>query len=176
MSAHLTQHRIAAALAAATQPEGERPWTLLLTKAPTTHVDVRTVIYRAEHPEDVYFLPETDEPTRQAEASRARIVQDLARRDGYLAALAAAEHLLSTTPVLPVRVEVSLAEWDNGPSIILTFHKAPEAVRLFATHVGTEVAERPHGERSVRTETFGVTESGIPFEAYALTDAPAVTE
>ncbi|MET9096190.1 hypothetical protein ABZX72_29345 [Streptomyces cyaneofuscatus] len=176
MSAHLTQHRIAAALAAAIQPEGERPWTLLLTKPPRTHVDVRSVIYRAEHPEDVYFLPETDEPTRQAEASRARIVQDLARRDGYLAALSAAEHILSRTPVLPVRVDVSLAEWDNGPHITLTFHQDPAAVRRFAAHVGTEVTERPHSEKSVRTETFGATESGISFEAYTLTDAPAVTE
>ncbi|MFJ8842986.1 hypothetical protein ACIRFF_08790 [Streptomyces cyaneofuscatus] len=176
MSNHLTQHRIAAALAAATQPEGERPWTLLLTKPPRTHFDVRSAIYRAEHPVDVYFLPETDGPTRQAEASRARIVQDLARRDGYLAALAAAEHLLSTTPVLPVRVDVSLAEWDSGPHIVFTFHRDPAAVSRFAAHVGTEVAVRPHAEKSVRTETFGVTESGIPFEAYTLADAPAVTE
>ncbi|MGA5472569.1 hypothetical protein ACPCUK_27820 [Streptomyces arboris] len=176
MSNHLTQHRIAAALAAATQSEGELPWALLMTKPPTTYADVRSVIYRAEHPEDIYGRPYTDEPTRQAEASRARIVQDLARRDGYLAALSAAEHILSRTPVLPVDVDVRLAEWDAGPHLVINFHKDPSAVHAFAAHFGTEVTEQPHSNGDIRVETFGVAENGVRFEAYTLTDAPAVAE
>ncbi|MFJ8844302.1 hypothetical protein ACIRFF_15520 [Streptomyces cyaneofuscatus] len=175
MSTHLTQHRIAAALAAATQPEGERPWTLLLTKPPITHRDVQTVIYRAEHPEDFYGLSYTDEPTRRAEASRARIVQDLARRDGYLEALSAAETMLSTTPVLPVSVFVRLPPWSDGPIVTFNFHQSPDDVRAFAAHCGTEVTEGPHLKDDIRTETTGVT-GGVRFEAYTLTDAPAVTE
>ncbi|MEU4920223.1 hypothetical protein AB0G29_12790 [Streptomyces parvus] len=176
MSNHLTQPRIAAALAAATQPDGETPWHLLLTRPPTTHADVRMAIHRAEHPEVSLDFFGASTPTLQAEGSRARIVQELARRDGYLQALAAAEHIMSTTPVLPVDIDVRLAEWDNGPHLVINFHKRPDQVRTFAAHFGTEVSERPHGEGSIRVETFGTTESGVRFEAYTLVDAPAAAE
>ncbi|MFE1731625.1 hypothetical protein ACFW6X_15900 [Streptomyces bacillaris] len=171
MSNHLTQHRIAAALAAATQPEGETPWHLLLTKPPTTHADVRMAIARRRD-QDLRYLSDKDEPTILAEASRAEIIQDLARRDGYLTALAAAEHILSTTPVLPTNVDVRLAEWDSGPHLVINFHKDPAAVRQFAAHFNTGVSERAHADGAVRVETIGVTDSGVRFEAYTLTDAP----
>ncbi|MFD5903620.1 hypothetical protein ACFWHG_19275 [Streptomyces microflavus] len=175
MSNHLTQHRIAAALAAVTQPEGERPWTLLLTKPPLTHADARMAIHRRRSP-DSWPLFRTDEATVLAEASRAEIIQELARRDGYLAALSAAEHILSTTPVLPTDVDVRLAPWDAGPHLVINFHKDPAAVHAFAAHFGTEVSEVPHSEGSVRIETTGITETGVRFEAYTLIDAPAVAE
>ncbi|MFF7012263.1 hypothetical protein ACFY9Y_22305 [Streptomyces fimicarius] len=176
MSNHLTQPRIVAALAAATQPEGETPWRLLLTRPPMTHADVRQAIYRAEHPEDVFGFG-VSRPTLQAEASRARIVQDLARRDGYLTALSAAEHMLSTAPVLPTRVSVELPPWgDGGPLISLSFHDSAAEVHAFAAHFGTDVTERPHLEHDIRIETLGTTEAGIRFEAYTIIDAPAVAE
>ncbi|MER6598930.1 hypothetical protein [Streptomyces parvus] len=175
MSIHLTEDRIAAALAAATQPEGETPWHLLLTRPPMTHTDVRMAIARRRS-RDLWEFSGKDERTIRAEASRAEIIQGLARRDGYLAAMAGAEHILSTTPVLPVDVDVRLAEWDNGPHLVINFHKRPDQVRTFAAHFGTEVSERPHGEGSIRVETFGTTESGVRFEAYTLADVPAVAE
>ncbi|MFF3034638.1 hypothetical protein ACFVS7_26965 [Streptomyces rubiginosohelvolus] len=175
MSIHLTEGRIAAALAAATQPEGETPWRLLLTRPPATQAAVRQAIYRAEHPEDLFGFG-VSRPTLQAEASRARIVQELARRDGYLAALSAAEQMLSTSPVLPTHVDVRLAPWDDGPYLVISFHKDPAAVHAFAAHFDTEVAELPHLETDIRIETNGTTESGIRFEAYTLVDAPAVAE
>ncbi|MEU2764298.1 hypothetical protein [Streptomyces sp. NPDC007094] len=175
MSNHLTEDRIAAALAAAHQPEGETPWQLLLTRPPVTHADVRQAICRARNPEFWEFTGKT-EPTIRAEASRAEVVQELARRDGYLTALAAAEHILSTTPVLPVHIDVRLAEWNDGPTLVMTFHQRVDQVHAFAAHVGTEVSEQPHGEGSIRVETVGTTESGVRFEAYTLIDAPAVSE
>ncbi|MYW99908.1 MULTISPECIES: hypothetical protein [unclassified Streptomyces] len=174
MSIHLTEDRIAAALAAASQPEGETPWHLLLTRPPMTHTDVRMAIARRRNPE-LQELTGKDERTIRAEASRAEIIQGLARRDGYLAAMAAAEHILSTTPVLPVDVDVRLAEWNNGPTLVIGFHKDPDQVRAFASHFGTEVAELPHGEGRVRIETTG-TMAGVRFEAYTLADAPAAAE
>ncbi|MEV6450960.1 hypothetical protein AB0M75_06595 [Streptomyces anulatus] len=174
MSNYLTEDRIAAALAAATQPEGETPWHLLLTRPPTTHADVRMAIARRRNP-NLGELSGKDERTIRAEASRAEIVQGLARRDGYLAATAAAEHILSTTPVLPVDVDVRLAEWNDGPVLVINFHQAPHQVREFASHFGTAVAELPHGEGRVRIETTG-TVAGVRFEAYTLADVPAVAE
>ncbi len=177
MTNHLTENRIAAALAAATQPEGETPWRLLLTRPPMTHADVRQAIYRAEHPESSLNCSSVNMPTLQAEASRARIVQDLARRDGYLTALSAAEHMLSTAPVLPTRVSVELPPWaDGGPLISLSFHDSAAEVHAFAAHVGTEVTELPHLEHDIRTQTIGTTETGLRFEAYTIVNAPAVAE
>ncbi len=171
MSNYLTQHRIAAALAAATQPEGETPWHLLLTKPPTTHAEVSSALALRRMP-DLWQFSGKSEPTILAEASRAEIVHGLARRDGYLAALDAAAHIIKTTPVLPTHIDTRLSEWEAGPSLALTFHKDPAAVHRFAAHVGTEVSERPHGKGSICVETIGVTESGVRFEAYTLIDAP----
>ncbi|MEU6614441.1 hypothetical protein [Streptomyces parvus] len=176
MSNHLTQPRIAAALAAATQPDGETPWHLLLTRPPTTHTDVRQAIYRAEHPEDLFGF-DVSRPTLQAEASRARIVQELARRDGYLSAMSAAEHMLSTSPVLPTRLTVELSPWaEGGPVISFSFHNSAAELHAFAAHFGTEVTETPHPNGDIRIETSGTTESGVRFEAYTLADAPAAAE
>ncbi|MFI2358190.1 hypothetical protein OG582_11755 [Streptomyces anulatus] len=175
MSNHLTEERIAAALAAATQPEGETPWRLLLTKPPTTYVNVRSALTLAGMP-DLWPFSGKGERTILAEASRAEVVHGLARRDGYLQALAAAEHMLSTAPVLPTNVDVRLAHWDDGPCLVFSYHKDPAAVREFAAHFGTEVAEHPHLEDGIRIETAGTTESGVRFEAYTLVDRPAVAE
>ncbi|WP_069737446.1 hypothetical protein [Streptomyces sp. EN27] len=175
MSNHLTQTRIAAALAASPQPEGETPWHLLLTKPPTTHRAVQSA-FLLERNEDLRSFSGKSEATARAEASRARIVQELARRDGYLDALSAAEHMLSTTPALPTHVDVRLAPWDDGPTLVFSFHKEPAAVHAFAAHFGTQVTEHPHLKDDVRVETGGTTESGIRFEAYTLVDGPAVAE
>ncbi|CAO0828618.1 hypothetical protein SMICM17S_07429 [Streptomyces microflavus] len=175
MSTHLTQERIAAALAAATQPEGDMPWAELTTEPPTTYPDVRAAITLAGMP-DIWRFESKGGPTILAEASRAEIIQELARRDGYLAALSAAEHILSTTPVLPTNLDVRLAPWNARPYLAINFHKDPAAVHAFAAHFDTEVTERPHGESSVHIETTGTTETDVRFEAYTLIDAPAVTD
>lgn len=170
---HLTQSRIAAALAAAEQAEGERPWHLLLTKAPMTYDESRRWIVLEQHP-NLRAFSDVDEPTCRAEASRARIILELARRDGYMDALAATEHMMSTTPVLPTATHVELAPWSDGPLVRWTFHRDPAAVAVFAAHFGLPVTERPHDPEgtSICTSAEGLV-SGVRVEAYALVDVPA---
>lgn len=167
---HLTQSRIAAALAAATQPEGERPWTLLFTRPPMTYADSRRWITLEQNPSLREFA-DIDERTCRAEASRARIITDLARRDAYMDALAASEQLMSTTPVLPTGTYVEMAAWDDGPLIRWNFHKSPAAVRAFAAHFDVAVAERPHDDTGTSTYIAATgTVNGVQFEAYTLVD------
>lgn len=170
---HLTQSRIAAALAAAEQAEGEHPWHLLLTKPPMTYTEYRQCIVLEQNP-DLRGFAGIDEATCSAEASRARIVQELARRDGYADALAVTEQLLSTSPVLPVSTEIRLAPWDDAPLICWGFHRDSATVHKFGAYFGLPVTERPHNTEgtSVYTSAEGLV-SGVRVEAYALVDVPA---
>lgn len=168
---NLTQSRIAAALATATQSEGERPWRLLLTKAPMTYTDSRHWLV-LEQNADLRQFAGVDEPTCRAEASRARIVIDLARRDAYMAALAASEQMMSSTPVLPTTTNVDMAPWCDGPTIRWSFHRDRTAVATLAAHFGVSVTERPHDDEGTTTyvSTTGAID-GVQFEAYALVEA-----
>ncbi|MFC9247789.1 hypothetical protein ACFT7S_28385 [Streptomyces sp. NPDC057136] len=168
---HLTHSRITAALAAATQPEGERPWTLLLTRPPMTYTDSYRWRVLEQNP-DLREFAGIDEPTCRAEASRARIVTELARRDAYMDALATSEQMMSTTPALPIHTTIRLAEWHEGPLICWVFHQSPEAVHEFAAHFGGTVTEGRNGDESpfIRVGATG-TVNGIQFEAYTLVDA-----
>ncbi|MFD7429016.1 hypothetical protein ACFV6Z_18515 [Streptomyces sp. NPDC059818] len=166
---NLTQTRIAAALAAAQQPEGERPWRLLLTKAPTTHHESRMRI-ALERP-STRELSGIDEATARAEASRARIIHEMARRDGYMVALSVCEQMMSTTPALPAGAEIRLSPWSDGPLICWRFHKDAAAVAAVADRFGMPVTERPHGDDGTTTYVLAVgAVDGIQFEAYALVD------
>ncbi|WP_433406911.1 hypothetical protein [Streptomyces sp. CA-146814] len=175
MSDQLTEERITAALAAVAQPEGETPWAELATPLPLTHPDVCAVIYRAEHPDEFAGLPGPDGPTLQAEASRARIIRDLARRDSYRAAFEAALELAATVPVLPDATNVHNAVWHSEVYLTLRYHDDAEAVRRVAAHLCLEITERPEGE-CVHLVATGTADNGVRFEAYTLTDAPAVAE
>ncbi|MFJ3282487.1 hypothetical protein [Streptomyces halstedii] len=169
---HLTQSRIAAALAAAPQPEGERPWHLLLTKPPTTYRETRMRISLAR-PDNREFC-DVDEPTALAEASRARIIHEMARRDGYMDALAVTEQMMSTTPALPTRASIDLAPWTDGPAVEWSFHKDPAAVRQFAAHFGLLVTEHPHTSAATTTCVSATgTVSGVRVNAYTLVATPA---
>ncbi|MEU0002082.1 hypothetical protein ABZ069_34765 [Streptomyces microflavus] len=175
MSTHLTQERIAAALAAAAQPEGETPWAELTTEAPMTHLDVCALIFRAEHPESV---SDVDGPTLQAEGSRARIIRDLARRDSYLAAMSAAEQLAATIPVLPATISIHNAVWHSEVYLSLRYHgdgDDGDAVRTVASYLEIPVTEKP-GVGSVHVVAEGTAENGVRFEAYTLVDAPRAVE
>ncbi|MFC8859292.1 hypothetical protein [[Kitasatospora] papulosa] len=168
MQQHLTQSRIAAALAAAEQPVGERPWRLLLTKPPTTYSAVRRAFALEDNP-GLRQLAGMDEATCRAEASRARIVQELGRRDGYMAALAVTEQMMSTTPVLPNFTRIGLAPWADGPLLTWSFHRDALAVAAFAEHFGVPVTERPHDDEGATTyvSATGAVDC-VQFEAYAL--------
>ncbi|WP_335936665.1 hypothetical protein [Streptomyces sp. PTD5-9] len=170
---YLTQSRIAAALAAATQPAGERPWALLLTKPPATYTEARQRIALGRNPGS-RELAGIDEPTARAEASRARIINDLARRDAYMAALSVSEQMVSTTPVLPTSVVVEMAEWHDGPLITWFFSRDAAAVRSFAAHVAAPVTEAPNGDGSARTYVSAIgAVNGVRVVAYTLVDTAA---
>ncbi|MGW1437260.1 hypothetical protein ACWD7M_18655 [Streptomyces griseus] len=175
MSNHPTEDRVAAALAAATQPEDETPWAKLTTPLPMTHAEVSTVLYRAEHLEEFAVGPHMDGPTLRAEASRARIIQDLARRDSYMAAFSAALELAATLPVLPAATNIHNATWHSEVYLTLRYHDDAEAVRKVAAHLGLSVTEKPEGQ-CVHLVATGTAENGVRFEAYTLIDAPAVAE
>lgn len=166
---HLTQSRIAAALAAATQPEGERPWRLLLTKPPMTYRETRMRI-ALERPAD-RELSGVDEATARAEVSRARIIHEMARRDGYMAALSVCGQMMSVTPALPTETGIRLSPWSDGPLICWNFYKDAAAMASFGAHFGVPVTERPHGDEGTSTHVSAVgTMNGIQFEAYTLVD------
>ncbi|WP_236241120.1 hypothetical protein [Streptomyces sp. CC228A] len=93
---------------------------------------------------------------------------------GYMAALSAAEHVLSSSPVLPASVSVERASWAESPIVRVYFHYDPEAVRVFAERFGCAVSVEERG-RSVYTAATGVV-CGVRFEAWALTPAEAVAE
>lgn len=169
---HLTDSRIAAALAAATQPEDERPWRLLLTKPPRTYAEVQSRIMCAQDPTFTRFAG-VDEATRRAEASRARIINDLARRDAYMAALSVSEQMISTAPVLPTTIMIRMPEWaGNGPTIEWVYHRDADAVNAFAQHFAAPAVASPHGDdTTTRVFATGHSPDGIQFEAYTLVDA-----
>lgn len=170
---HLTQSRIAAALAAAEQAEGERPWHLLLTKPPLTYTEYRQCIALEQNPDLLEFAG-IDEATCRAEASRARVILELARRDGYMDALSVSEQMMSTTPVLPTEMTVVLAPWSGGPTIRWMFHEDPAAVAAVGAHFGLPVTERPNRPKGTLTHVSATgTVSGVQVEAWALVDVPA---
>ncbi|NUS58647.1 MAG: hypothetical protein HOV66_27920 [Streptomycetaceae bacterium] len=94
---------------------------------------------------------------------------DTARRYGYIAALSAAEHVLSTTPVIPTDVTIQCAPWDGGPLLRIHFHNAPDAVRAFSEAFGGTVTEEEGRDGETRHTTAVGVVAGLPFEAWAVT-------
>lgn len=97
--------------------------------------------------------------------------QDTRQRDGFMAALAAAEQFISTSPVLPSSMDIRCYPWDCTPEISPYFHGRAEAVREFAAFFGAEVSERIHDDGRVNTEAVGRV-NGVAFRAWSLTEAP----
>lgn len=88
---------------------------------------------------------------------------------GYVAAFAAAEHVLATSPVLPTSVTVEGAPWASAPTVRPYFHNGPASVRAFGERFGCEVSEQRRG-RDVYTAATGMVH-GVAFEAWSLTFA-----
>lgn len=95
--------------------------------------------------------------------------QDLTQRDGFIAALAASEHFISTFPVLPNSIDVRCYPWHPVPEISPYFHHQPDAVREFAECFGGSVSECAQDDR-VLTEARGEV-NGVAFRAWSLTAA-----
>lgn len=96
---------------------------------------------------------------------------ETAQRFGHMAALAAAEHIISSSPVLPTSVQVYCPVWATEPSLRLYFHDAPDAVRAFAEAFGGSVSvEENASDAKVYTSAVGEVQK-IRFEAWALSAA-----
>jgi hypothetical protein len=93
---------------------------------------------------------------------------ETARRFGYIAALSAAEHVVSTSPVVPTSVDIYCSPWTDGPSLRVYFHDSPDDVRAFSEAFGGTVSEDERSEGTqLHTAAVGAV-AGIPFEAWAL--------
>ncbi|WP_326811687.1 hypothetical protein [Streptomyces scopuliridis] len=92
---------------------------------------------------------------------------ETAQRDGHMTALAAAEHLISTSPVIPAELETRCRPWATGQLvIILHFFDAPDDVRAFAEHFDLAVGERVVDDSQVfEVEAEGVV-SGVQVRAW----------
>jgi hypothetical protein len=100
--------------------------------------------------------------------------QDTAQRDGFMAALAAAEQFISASPVLPSSMDIRCYSWDPTPEAAPYFHDRPDAVRVFAEYFGGTVTERlnypDRADSDVMTEARGEV-NGVAFRAWALAAA-----
>ncbi|TLQ45793.1 hypothetical protein [Streptomyces marianii] len=95
--------------------------------------------------------------------------EQTAQRNGHIAALAAAEHIISSSPVIPADVTTRCRSWaTNEPGIDLFFYDAPNDVRRFGAHFGLAVAERitTSGASEVKAEG---TVHGVQVRAWCLT-------
>jgi hypothetical protein len=68
---------------------------------------------------------------------------ETAQRDGHMSALAAAEHIMSTSPVVPNVVETHCKPWATStPRVVAYFFDAPGDLRQFAQHFALAVSDR----------------------------------
>ncbi|MFI1889880.1 hypothetical protein [Streptomyces jumonjinensis] len=74
-----------------------------------------------------------------------------------MAALAVAEHIISTSPVIPAEIEARCRPWAVSQlTIVLHFFDSPEAVRAFAAAFGLAVADRVAGDGVSEVQAEGV--------------------
>jgi hypothetical protein len=106
------------------------------------------------------------------------------QRDHLMAALSAAEHVVADAPTCPAQIRIeSETSFGSYPGtyepvvgVIAYFHRAPDLVAEFAAHFGVPALERPHGtDGMVYTYADGSVE-GVPFRAWALSDASATVD
>lgn len=97
------------------------------------------------------------------------------QRHGFMAALGAAETMLSSSPVLPISIEIHCTPWDvAGVRVEPYFHLDPDSVQAFAEHIGGDLSTRDRlGD--LLTEARGVV-NGVPVRAWSLTDSPIPAE
>jgi hypothetical protein len=93
-----------------------------------------------------------------------------------MAALSAAEHLVSLSPTMPYSVEVDpRSEFDGAIGVALYFHRNLPGLVEFAGAMGVETSARPHGDGTqVHTSAQGEL-AGVPFLGWVLEAAPRVS-
>lgn len=102
---------------------------------------------------------------------------ELAQRKGHMAALAAAEHIMSIAPFVPENITTACRPWAaSTPSLDIYFHHSAAAVEAFASALDVPVKREP---RSGDHPKVHVSVEGevldIPVLIWTLVDAPEVT-
>jgi hypothetical protein len=97
-----------------------------------------------------------------------------------MAALSAAEHLVSLAPVAPYTVDITHhSTFPAGTlGVELHFHHAPASLTAFADTMGVEVVKSPQefgGAGFIETTVSGDLD-GVPFRAWTRIAAVAVVE
>ncbi|PJN38956.1 hypothetical protein CG747_20640 [Streptomyces sp. CB02959] len=101
-----------------------------------------------------------------------------AQRRGHMAALSAAEHIVSICPQAPDTVTVTCSPWaPEKPTVRLYFHRSEDGVKALARELTTETTTRPHSDDDPAPYTFVDTiVNGVPVHAWTLGDGPADAE
>lgn len=96
--------------------------------------------------------------------------------EGLMAALAVAEQLAASSPVVPSSARADehsgwLVDQQHPIGVHLYFHRDEAAVRAFADHFGAETASVVDGPDRLTTANGAL--NGVPFRAWTLTDVEA---
>jgi hypothetical protein len=91
---------------------------------------------------------------------------ETAQRDGHMTALSVAEHIISTSPVIPTELETHCKPWSvNRVELVLHFFDAPAAVRHFGEHFKLSVYDAARGDHGTDVIAEGVI-SGVQVRAW----------
>lgn len=98
-----------------------------------------------------------------------------AQRSALMRALAAAEQIVSSSPVLPTSTDVAY-DFDGGYTLRFNFHRDPAAVFTFAEYMGARTEARLHRptvEADIYTSAAGIRD-GVEFTAWSLDTAESL--
>jgi hypothetical protein len=99
---------------------------------------------------------------------------ETAQRDGHMTALSVAEHIMSTSPVIPTALETRCTPWDvKRLELVLHFYEVPDDVRLFAETFKLTFSKDTRGDGKPVVRADGVV-SGVQVRAWSGMP-PAVT-
>ncbi|WP_228975028.1 hypothetical protein [Streptomyces sp. DH12] len=99
---------------------------------------------------------------------------ETAQRDGHMSALAAAEHIMSTSPVVPTVLETHCKPWaTTTPRVVAYFFDAPADVRQFAEHFALVLTRRSVDDEVTEVAARGVV-YGVEVRAWTRVSGQAV--
>ncbi|GCD38032.1 hypothetical protein OEIGOIKO_05842 [Streptomyces chrestomyceticus JCM 4735] len=97
-----------------------------------------------------------------------------AQRRGHLAALAVAEQIIWTSPVLPSGFAVTCYSFAPTPEVEFRFSRSAAGVEALARICGVAVSAGPHGDDDPRTYvSMTAVVDEVSVKAWTLLDAPS---
>lgn len=96
----------------------------------------------------------------------AEVSNETLQRDGHMTALSVAEHIMSTSPVIPAELETHCKPWSVGRlELVLHFFDAPDDVRTFAEHFWLALSDTVCADGIPEVSATGVI-SGVQVRAW----------